>query len=187
MRLRASLFVVALGGAAAAQPVPRDHRHPPPPPGVGVGVDIHLGAEPTEAPPPPQAENPEPTRAGFVWVAGSWDWKGYKYEWAPGHWERERAGKHWRDTHWDQRDGKWVRTEGGWDDSAGAPPPPPGNTGIVPPDMREHHRTDWKLARPTVSSYWPAKGKAGTEVVIHGVDFPAGGAVLFIGLLVVAA
>jgi hypothetical protein len=23
-----------------------------------------------------------------------------------------------------------------------------------------------------VSSYWPAKGKAGTRVVIHGVNFP---------------
>lgn len=274
------MFVVALGGAAAAQPVPRDHRHPPPPPGVGVnvGVDVHLGGEPTEAPPPPQAENHEATRAGFVWVAGQWDWKGGKYEWraghwereragkhwresrweqkdgkwhltpgdweagaeatpppvavpppagdapsmppppmqtenhepmragfvwvsgnwewsngkynwAPGHWEREQAGKHWRDAHWDQRDGKWVRTEGTWEDGAGAtipPPPPNGNTGVVPPNIRDH-RTDWKLDRPTVSSYWPAKGKAGTKVVIHGVNFPAGGTVMFSGKKVVAA
>ena len=270
--------MVALGGAAAAQPVPRDHRHPPPPPGVGIGVDVHLGAEPTEAPPPPQAENHEATRAGFVWVAGQWDWKGGKYEWraghwereragkhwresrweqkdgkwhltpgdweagaeatpppvavpppagdapsapppplqaenheptragfvwvsgnwewkngkydwSPGHWERERAGKHWRDAHWDQRDGRWVRTEGAWEEGAGAPippPPPNGNTGIVPPNIRDH-RTDWKLDRPTVSSYWPAKGKAGTKVVIHGVNFPAGGTVMFSGKKVVAA
>lgn len=191
MGLRALFFVVALGGVAAAQPVPRDHRHPPPPPPGAPGA-----TGPTEAPPPPQAENHEATRAGFVWVAGSWEWKAGKYSWVPGHWERERAGKKWREAHWDQHDGRWVRTEGDWVDADGDehhgdehrggdhdaddhPLPPNGNPGIVPPMVRDHRQ--WKLDRPTVSSYWPAKGKAGTKVTVQGVNFPIGGTVLFGG------
>lgn len=160
-----------------------DGGAPPP-----VAVPPPAGDAPTAPPPPPQAENHEPTRAGFVWVAGNWDWKAGKYSWVPGHWERERAGKHWRDSHWEQRDGKWVRTEGDWVDADADvhPLPPNGNTGIVPPNVRDH-RHDWKLDRPTVSSYWPAKGKAGTKVTIHGVNFPPGGTVMFNGKKVVAA
>ena len=158
-----------------------------PPP---VAVPPPAGDAPTMAPPAPPAETHEPTRAGFVWVTGNYEWRDGKYNWVPGHWEREQAGKHWRDAHWDQHDGKWVRTEGGWDDGAGAAPPPPlppnGNPGVVPPTVRDH-RHDWKLERPTVSSYWPTKGKAGTKVVIHGVYFPAYASVLFGGKKVVGA
>jgi hypothetical protein len=43
--------------------------------------------------------------------------------------------------------------------------PPPGGVVVVPPPH------EWRLERPTVSSYWPAKGKAGSRVVIHGENF----------------
>ncbi|MBV8760379.1 MAG: IPT/TIG domain-containing protein [Deltaproteobacteria bacterium] len=202
MRLRPWLLVAALSASAYAQPDPRDHRRDHRGGGgvgINVGVDVHVGGEPTEAPPPPPAEPHDATRAGFVWVTGSYEWKDGKYSWVPGHWERERAGKKWRETRWEQRDGKWVRTEGDWIDAsatatagtaAGAPPPPPppeehplppnGNPGVVPPTVRDH-RHDWKLDRPTVSSYWPTKGKAGSKVVIHGMYFPAEASVLVNG------
>jgi hypothetical protein len=146
---------------------------------------VPAAAEPSEAPPPPRAETPQP-RAGFVWIAGRWDWKGSKWDWIPGHWERERAGKKWREARWEQQNGKWVRTEGDWIDAsatvtAGAAPVPP-----PAPEVRDHRR-DWKLERPTVSSYWPAKGKPGTRVTIHGVDFPADATVELDGKPVTAA
>jgi hypothetical protein len=36
-------------------------------------------------------------------------------------------------------------------------------------DVRHH---EWKLDRPVISNYWPAKGKAGTHVRIQGQNFP---------------
>jgi hypothetical protein len=146
---------------------------------------------PTEAPPPPRPEKVE-ARAGFVWIAGQWDWRGGKYEWTPGHWERERAGKKWREARWEQRDGRWQRSDGDWVDASGQvgatdPLPPNGNPGVVPPDVRDHHHHDWKLERPTVSSYWPVKGKAGTKVTIRGVYFPQDASVLFNGKKVLGA
>jgi hypothetical protein len=151
-----------------------------PPP---VAVPPPAGDAPTAPPPPPRAETQQP-RAGFVWVPGQWDWKAGKYDWTPGHWERERAGKHWREARWEQQGGRWTQIAGAWEDqgTAGAPvpPPPPG------PPVRDH-RHDWKVERPTISSYWPAKGKPGTMIVIHGVNFPADAKVVFGGKPVLAA
>jgi len=154
-----------------------------PPP---VAVPPPAGDAPT-APPPPQREEKYEPRAGFVWVPGQWDWKAGKYDWTPGHWERERAGKHWRQSRWEQQGGRWAQVAGGWEDPgavppAGAPQPPPGPG----PEIREH-RHDWRVERPTVSSYWPAKGKPGTRIVIRGLNFPADSKVMFAGKPVLAA
>jgi hypothetical protein len=139
-----------------------DGNMPPPP------NDHH----PHQAPPPPRGETPS-MKAGFIWVPGRWDWKNDQWAWADGHWERERAGKKWRPAQWQNQSNTWVLVDGDWIDASapmppdGAvmqPPPMPGNTGIVPP----HH---WKIDRPTVSSYWPDKGKAGSRVVVHGRNF----------------
>ena len=92
---------------------------------------------PRQPPPPPRPEKADAPRAGFVWVAGEWDWRGGKYEWVAGHWERERAGKRWRPSRWEQRDGVYTRTPGDWDDDKTPPvanddrprqPPPPPRT-----------------------------------------------------------
>jgi hypothetical protein len=142
----------------------------PPPPVVG----------PTEAPPAPREEKWQP-RKGFVFVAGNWDWKNGKWEWVAGHWEREQAGKKWRTSRWEQRDGKWSRIDGGWEDEHAGPPQPP------PPPSHGPGRHDWKLERPVVSSYWPAKGKAGTRITIKGKNFPTSAQVIFAGQPVKAA
>lgn len=125
---------------------------------------------PHQAPPPPRNETPT-MKAGFVWVSGRWDWKNDQWAWVDGHWERERSGKKWRPAQWQNQSNTWVLVDGDWIDvSAPMPPdgagmqPPPHNTGIVPPRR-------WKLDRPTVSSYWPDKGKGGSRVVIRGRNF----------------
>ncbi|MEO8844591.1 MAG: IPT/TIG domain-containing protein [Kofleriaceae bacterium] len=128
---------------------------------------------PHQAPPPPRSETPS-MKAGFSWIPGRWDWKNDQWAWVDGHWERERAGKKWRPAEWQNQSSTWVLVDGDWIDASAPMPPPgagmqppppmPGNTGIVPP----HH---WRVERPTVSSYWPAKGKAGSRVVIRGRNF----------------
>ena len=195
MRARAWIFLAALTASAHAQPDGRDHRRPPPP------VHDHRGdaAEPTEAPPPPREEPTQP-RAGFAWIRGRWDWKAGKWDWVPGHWERERAGKKWREDRWEQQDGHWKLVAGDWVDAgAAAPPPvpppvavpPPAGEAPVPPpgpgpEVRDH-RHEWKLERPTVSSYWPTKGKAGTRVTVRGLNFPTDAKVMFGGNAVLGA
>jgi hypothetical protein len=138
----------------------------------GGGSPPPIAGGPRDAPPPPRPEKPEAARPGFVWIAGEWDWRGDKYEWVAGHWERERAGKRWRTSRWEQRDGRWTRTPGDWEDGVGGPRP---TTGPRPP------RRDWKIERPVVSSYWPAKGKPGARIVIRGRNFPNDANVLWGG------
>ena len=131
---------------------------------------------PHQAPPPMRAETAS-MKPGFVWVRGRWDWRDDKWEWVNGHYERERAHKKWREARWEDRDGTWALVDGEWVDEGAAMPPPPPPPGPPGPPMGEHHHHDWRLERPTVSSYWPAKGKAGARVKIHGKNFPVDGTV----------
>jgi hypothetical protein len=150
-------------GGAAVPPPPTPTGAPPPP------NDHH----PHQAPPPPRTESAS-VKAGFVWIPGRWDWKNDQWAWADGHWERERAGKRWRAAQWQNQGNSWVLVDGDWIDASAA-----GNTGIVPPPMGDHHDMghdrdhdhQWKLDRPTVSSFWPEKGKSGSRVMIRGRNF----------------
>ncbi|HWO19646.1 MAG TPA: IPT/TIG domain-containing protein [Kofleriaceae bacterium] len=162
---------------------------------------------PREAPPTPREEKMDPPRPGFVWVRGHWDWKAGKWDWVNGRWERERAGKKWRTVRWELRDGYYTRVDGDWVDQnapepppgppPGAPPPfvpddrqppPPGTPPpFVPDDRQPRPRREWKLERPVVSSYWPARGKEGTRVVIRGRNFPKDATVVWAGAPVRAA
>jgi hypothetical protein len=149
--------------------------------------DVHVVGRtfngPTEQPPPPRDEHVAP-RPGFEWIPGHWDWRGHKYEWTGGHWEKEHAGQHWHPGHWDHAAQGWVWTEGVWG-AGGAevpPPPPPGAPppmGAPPPPSNIPPPHEWHLDRPTVSSYWPTKGKDGTRVVIRGQNFPADAQILW--------
>jgi hypothetical protein len=140
------------------------------------------GDRPREAPPPPRDEPPPPPRHGFVFLRGRWDWRGGQWEWQPGRWEHERPGKQWREARWESRDGGFVLVDGDWIDVGAAPPPPPPVTGEAPPPPGEaHHRHEWRMDRPMVSSYWPTKGKVGSRIVIRGANFPADTAVVWAG------
>ena len=108
----------------APGPEVRDHREP-----VGVvsgGVTVSVGAYPTAAPPPVQVENPG-VKAGFVWVAGHWNWTNGNWAWQPGHWERERANMMWTAGRWELQGNRYVWIEGKWE--AGA---------AVGPTVRDH-------------------------------------------------
>jgi hypothetical protein len=130
---------------------------------------------PHQPPPPPRTETAT-AKPGFVWVTGRWDWRDDKYAWVDGHYERERAHKKWREARWEQRDGAYALVDGDWVDENAPPPPTSSEPPMPPPDsmqppVRDHR--EWKLDRPTVSNYWPAKGKPGARVRIHGKNFPA--------------
>jgi hypothetical protein len=129
-----------LGGlvVADAQPTVRDNRDRRPAP----KPDVRDHRRPREAPPPPRAEKVTPPRPGFVWVAGSWDWKNDKWEWIPGRWERERAGKQWRQPRWEKKGDYWELVAGAWIDGgapAPVPTPAPGydRPRVAPPSPRQ--------------------------------------------------
>jgi hypothetical protein len=158
-------------------PPPTGALPPPPPP---PDVRDH---RPHQPPPPLRVETPS-MKAGFAWIPGRWDWKNDQWAWIDGHWERERAHRKWRPDRWESRGNTFELVPGDWIDENAAitPPPPPPPNGTMPPPPPggmeppmpppgEHHH-DWKVERPAVSSYWPAKGKVGTRIVIHGVNFP---------------
>jgi hypothetical protein len=194
----ASQAMLGAAHQAAAQPEVRDHRgprapKPAPPPEPTPAPDAHrrrghdegpreappapreepppIAGGPRDEPPPPRDESPA-AKAGFVWVAGHWDWRATKYEWVAGHYERERAGKDWREGRWDRKGDTWAYVDGEWVDHGAPAPQPPVPQ---PPDRRPDRRPPrvWKLEGPVVGSYWPVKGKVGTRVMIRGRSFPA--------------
>ncbi len=98
---------------------------------VRIGGDVTVTLKtPNQAPPAPRAERVGAPRRGYVWVAGTWDWRNGRYVWVRGHYERAQRGKRWRNHNWEQRDGAWVRVDGRWDDAPQYPDAPP-------PDPRE--------------------------------------------------
>jgi len=159
--------------------------------GAAAPVPAPPQGGPREAPPSPRDEKMA-ARPGYVWVRGQWDWKGGKWEWQAGHWERERAGKRWRESRWEPREGTYVRVDGDWEDAGSPPivPPDRGPPDRGPPDRGPPDRRPprvWKLERPVVSSFWPARGKVGTRIVIRGKNLPPDATVLWAGAPVRAA
>jgi len=151
----------------------------PPPSNNPGGPD-----RPRDAPPPRRDERHDANRPGYVWVDGDWDWKGGKYEWTAGHWERERAGKRWRASRWEQRDGAWARVDGDWEDGTVTTTVTTTTTTTNDPNgpgPNHRPRREWKLERPLISNYWPAKGKPGTTIVIRGMNFPKDATVMWGG------
>lgn len=130
------------GGYVPPRDQVQDHRYDPPPPvnNGGGGTVIQGGSGPgrppivatngagtvvvgqggvtisgpTQAPPPIRVENPGPSRRGYVWIEGNWQWANNSYEWVPGHWERSKAGKRWQPVRWEQQGGVYVRVGGSW-------------------------------------------------------------------------
>jgi hypothetical protein len=97
-------------GCVERQVVYRDRPvYAQPPPGGTVVV-----AEP-ENPPPPQVEvipvAPDPA---FIWLGGSWEWRG-RWVWGGGHWApRPHPGAVWTHGHWGGRGHNRVWISAGW-------------------------------------------------------------------------
>jgi len=66
------------------------------------------------APPPPRAERVPPSRRGYVWAPGYWDWRGHRHVWVKGGWMRARPGYSYHQPRWEQQDGKWRMDRGSW-------------------------------------------------------------------------
>jgi hypothetical protein len=74
------------------------------------------------APPPPRYEVVPGARAGYVWSAGHWQWRGGQYVWIAGHWERARVGYRYYAPRWVERGGRWYYETPRWDrDGDGIP------------------------------------------------------------------
>ncbi len=69
-------------------------------------------------PPPVYREMIPPSRAGYAWAPGYWDWRYGRYYWVGGTWSRHRAGYYYEPVRWHNRDGRYYRA-GGWRDSDG--------------------------------------------------------------------
>jgi hypothetical protein len=68
------------------------------------------------APPAPQYEVVPAPRAGYVWDAGHWEWRGNQHVWIPGQWVQARSGYEFQERRWVQRgNGEWVLVGGGWE------------------------------------------------------------------------
>lgn len=68
------------------------------------------------APPPPRVEYVgPPPRVGYVWIAGYWNWDGYRHRWIDGHWEAARHGQRWVPHQWEREGDRWRLHEGHWD------------------------------------------------------------------------
>jgi hypothetical protein len=100
-----------------------------PPVEGGVTVAVNTGY-PTAAPPALRVENYGAPRAGFVWIAGRWDWRDGAWAWVDGHWERERANQVWYAGTWELRGDRYVWIEGHWGAAAAVQP--------VGPNVRDH-------------------------------------------------
>lgn len=119
---------VVVGSAPPPRPVVVNTPPPPPRPSVDSapgGVVVSGGGQfPTSAPPPVRVERQGP-RAGFIWIAGRWDWRNGNWAWIDGHWERERANRVWVAGRWELQGGRWMWIDGRWEARVQAPPPGP--------------------------------------------------------------
>jgi hypothetical protein len=91
---------------------------------IGVAISI--------APPPLRHEPIPPSRAGYAWVPGYWNWDGRGHAWVSGHWEIARPGYVYERSDWVRDGNMWRLRQGGWRNGNGystvqmipAPPPP---------------------------------------------------------------
>jgi hypothetical protein len=92
-------------GCVERQVVYRDrpvYAQPAPPPGAPPPAAEVVVEDP--APPPPQVEViPVAPNPAFIWIGGSWEWRG-RWVWAGGHWgPRPHPGAVWVHGGWVHR------------------------------------------------------------------------------------
>lgn len=100
---RPLLSLVLLGGLAAAGAAPlAQAAH------VSIGVGVRFG------PPAPVVEVAPAPVPGRVWIAGYWDWNGYRYVWRPGYWVAARPGYRYYPARWVREGPVWRFHVGYW-------------------------------------------------------------------------
>ena len=67
-------------------------------------------APPAAKPSPP----PTPTKVGYMWSPGYWNWDGTAYAWTDGEWVAVVQEKKWVAPAWKQKGKKWYFTPGHW-------------------------------------------------------------------------
>lgn len=99
-------FVFLAAQPAAAQPGVRVDVPLP-------GLEIRVGHK---APPRLRSEQ-RPARPGrdYLWLPGSWDWRGNDWDWAPGRWERpSERGQRWVKARYIREGSAWRHEPAHW-------------------------------------------------------------------------
>ena len=59
---------------------------------------------------------PQPPSHHHVWIEGSWEARGGRYQWREGYWAEPRYGYHrFSHGHWNRHRGGWVWVPGHWE------------------------------------------------------------------------
>ena len=75
-------------------------------------VRVLVGTAPPAAKP---SIPPTPSKVGYVWSAGYWNWNGTAYTWTEGNWIAVvEPAKKWIAPTWTQEGDKWYFTAGHW-------------------------------------------------------------------------
>jgi hypothetical protein len=83
---------------------------------MGIGSVAQAQLSITIAPPAPQYEVVPAPRAGYVWDAGHYEFRGNNYVWVPGRWVTARSGYDFTERRWVQRgNGEWMLVGGNWE------------------------------------------------------------------------
>jgi len=69
---------------------------------------------PTEPPPVPSENIPQPPDNDYIWVKGAWEWHGGRWVWVPGHWEQPHPGQMYAPSHWEHTQNGYVWVPGHW-------------------------------------------------------------------------
>lgn len=103
MNSRGFLLACALGAAAIGTAVP-------------AAAQVYGGVYVRTAPPAPIYETvPASPGSGYYWVAGYYQWNGYRYAWVRGHYALvPYSGAVWRPGHWVQGPQGWYWRPGHW-------------------------------------------------------------------------
>lgn len=96
------IFAGLLGALAA--PLPGFAQQP-----AEVRVFVMTAPPAAKASPPPA-----PTKVGYVWSAGYWNWNGTAYVWTEGSWITVVEKKKWVEPTWTKDGNKWYFTAGHW-------------------------------------------------------------------------
>ena len=127
-----------------------------------------VGEYPT-APPPDPVEEDGRAEAGYVWIAGHYEWKPKKggYVWVKGHVERAQKGKKHVHGYWENQGNRWVWVSERWDDDVVV---------VVPADDRPRKKPPGKKAEKAakkagyvwVEGHWDWKPKKGEYEWVKG-------------------